>query len=52
MYFYLNPRKNVAMPKFMKCSEKEKKCQEIMTFTEAKLPDLIDNFYDLENIIM
>lgn len=46
MYFYLNPRKNNAMPKFMKVSEKEKKCQEILTINEAKLPDLINNFYD------
>ncbi len=51
MYFYLNPKKNSAMPKFMKMSEKEKKCQEIMTLTDSKLSELIDNFYDDKPLI-
>ena len=46
MYYYLYPRKNVAMPKFMKISSKEKKCQEIIGFREAKVQDQVINFYD------
>ena len=51
MYFYLNPRKNIAMPKFMKISEKDKRCQQIMTFTDASLEDKIHNFYDLNSCL-
>jgi len=51
MYFYLNPKKNSAMPKFMKISEKEKKCQEIMALTDSQLPEIIDNFYDEKPLI-
>ena len=46
MYFYLNPRKNIAMPKFMKFSEKEKRCKQILTFTDISLQQKIHNFYD------
>jgi len=30
----------------MKISEKEKKCQEIITLKSADLPEIINNFYD------
>jgi hypothetical protein len=46
MYFYLHPKKNIAMPKFMKISGKEKRINEIMTFTEISLGEKIRNFYD------
>jgi hypothetical protein len=46
MYFYLNPKKNIAMPKFMKISGKEKRIQQIMTFTDISLEEKIHNFYD------
>jgi len=46
MYYYLNPRNYTAMPKFMKNSTREKKCNEIMQFQEAQIPERLRQFYD------
>jgi len=46
MYYYLNPKIYTAMPKFMKISNREKKCQEIMQYQETQIPERLRQFYD------
>lgn len=46
MYYYLNPRKNVAMPKFMKISTRDRKCQDMMTYKEYDINERVRQFYD------
>jgi hypothetical protein len=46
MYYYLNPKNYTAMPKFMKISTREKKCQEIVQYKEAQIEQRLRQFYD------
>lgn len=46
MHYYLNPRKNSAMPKFCKISIKDKKCYEIMDYNKINSDERNRQFYD------
>jgi hypothetical protein len=46
IYNYFNEKTNVSLPKFTKVSEKDRKCQEIMTFTDNGFEERVKSFFD------